>query len=195
MNIVDYYYYTIWTYSLVSTAISDCAAGIGIFDCSLCALNHSALRHVNEAIHRRVTRVAPSCFGRESTVGGTSPCEACLATVRCPPGRIFIPSLCCPFRSSPSLALVSLVSCLRGTGNFSRENSRHAPLQRIFSRARYLFASSENHYSPLICGTNLHRTSVQHGVWWRYVELRSKLNFFNLGSYTIFSSPLTEKDL
>jgi len=50
----------------MSVAISACAAGIGIFDCSLYALNHSALQHVNEAIHRHVTRAAPSCFGRES---------------------------------------------------------------------------------------------------------------------------------
>lgn len=39
-----------------SLAISVCNGEIGtVFDCSLCALNHSASRHVNGAIHRRVT--------------------------------------------------------------------------------------------------------------------------------------------
>lgn len=59
--------------------------GYDIFDCSLCTLNHSVPRHVNEAIHRRVARAAR--FGREfPPVGGTSPCEACLANVRYPLG-------------------------------------------------------------------------------------------------------------
>jgi len=52
-----------------------------IFDCSLCALNHSAPRHVNGPIHRRVTAFRTG----NPPVGGTSPCEACLADVRCSP--------------------------------------------------------------------------------------------------------------
>lgn len=71
---------------LVSATISACAAGIGIFDCSLCALNHSALQHVNEAIHRRVTCAAPSCFGRESPWVVPARAKRVSRTFDAPPG-------------------------------------------------------------------------------------------------------------
>lgn len=160
MNIADYYYYTIRSYSpIVSAAISDCVAGIGIFDCSLCALNHSALRHVNEAIHRRVTRAAPSCFGRESSWVVPARAKRVSRTFDAPLGGFSFLLSAVPSAAYPLFAPVSLASCFRGTGNFSRENSRHAPplLQRIFSLARsFAWRSSENHSSH-ICGTNLLR--------------------------------------
>lgn len=93
---------------VVSVAISACAAGIGIFDCSLCALNHSALQHVNEAIHRRVTRAAPSCFGRESPWVVPARAKRVSQTFDAPPERIFIPSLYGLFRGFLFLPALSL---------------------------------------------------------------------------------------
>lgn len=93
---------------LVSATISACAAGIGIFDCSLCALNHSALQHVNEAIHRRVTCAAPSCFGRESPWVVPARAKRVSRTFDAPPGRIFIPSLRSLLRGFPPFFSYSL---------------------------------------------------------------------------------------
>lgn len=114
---------------------------------SMCPLNHSALQHVNEAIHRRVTHAAPSCFGRGSSWVVPARAKRVSRTFRCSPGRIFIPSLrslfaVYPFSSlllclSFSLSFFFVLLPISRDGNFSRENSRHAPplLQRIFSRS------------------------------------------------------------
>lgn len=137
---LDYCYYTIQTSPrLVSATISACAAGIGIFDCSLCALNHSALQHVNEAIHRRVTCAAPSCFGRESPWVVPARAKRVSRTFDAPPGgfsfllsAVFSAAFLPSFRTL--LLYLSIASRFRGAAIF-RENSRHAPPlpRRIFS--------------------------------------------------------------
>jgi len=103
---------------LVSAAISDCAARIGIFDCSLCALNHSALRHVNEAIHRRVTRAAPSCFGRESPWAVPARAKRVSRTFDAPLGGFSFLLSAVPSAAYPHSLLFSLASCFSRNRQF-----------------------------------------------------------------------------
>lgn len=151
---------------LVPTAISACAARIGIFDCSLCALNHSALQHVNEAIHRRVTRAAPS-YVSDGNPRGWYQLVRSVSRERSMPllrGFSFLLSAVSSsrfilFSSISSLSLSSSLSFSLAceTDNFSRENSRHASpfLRRIFSPGVPL--------SLHVCRTNFPGTSVKHG--------------------------------